>query len=60
MPETTSKPGVQTTEFWLTIVTALTALVGSLKGVIPEQTAAIIGAVLTSIYTVARTVAKKG
>lgn len=55
--ETTSKPGWKKSEFWLTILTNIITIVGSLQGVIPPETAAIILAVVNAIYSVLRTIA---
>lgn len=54
-----TKPGYKTTEFWLNILTNIITIVGTLKGVIPEQTAAIIIASANGIYGVVRAIAKK-
>ena len=54
-----TKPGVQTTEFWLTLLSNAAAVVGALKGVIPPETAAIIMAVINSVYSTLRTLAKQ-
>lgn len=53
------KPGYRTTEFWLNILTNIVTIVGTLKGVIPEQTAAIIIATANGVYGVIRTIVKK-
>lgn len=49
-----TKPGYQTTEFWLTLVGNLINVVGMFKGVIPPGIAAIVVAVLNGIYTIVR------
>lgn len=55
MENTTSmKPGWQTTEFWLTVITSLTSIVGALKGVVSTETATTAVVVLNSIYGVMR------
>lgn len=53
------KSGIKTTEFWLTVVTNLITIIGTLKGVIPAETMAIILAVLNGIYTVLRSLVKQ-
>lgn len=61
MPEpSTIKPGYKTTEFWLTTLTNISAIVGSLNGLISPDLAAIIVAVANGIYGVVRAIAKKG
>ena len=52
------KAGWKTTEFWMTIVTQLLAVVAALNGVLDAKTAAIIIAVLNGVYGVLRTLAK--
>jgi hypothetical protein len=59
MPEEPTKPGVKTTEFWLTLATSLFGAGGMLTGVIPEQVGAIIMAVVTAIYSISRALAKQ-
>lgn len=54
------KPGYKTTEFWLTVLTNLIALVGALKGVIPDQTATIVVAAINGVYGVVRAITKQG
>lgn len=57
---TNAKPGYLTTEFWMTILTNIVTLVGALKGVIPDQAAAIILASANGIYGVVRAITKQG
>ena len=52
--EANVKSGWKTTEFWMTAATALTTVIGGLKGIIPDETAAIVVAISTCIYTIAR------
>ena len=54
-----TRAGWKTTEFWLIVVSNLLAITGTLKGVIPADTGAIIIASLNGIYGVLRTIAKK-
>lgn len=58
--DATGKPGWKTTEFWLTMLTNLIAIIGSLKGVIPTETATIILAVANGVYGVIRAITKSG
>lgn len=58
METTPTKAGWKTSEFYLTILTNVITIVGSLQGVIPPQTAAIILAVANGIYGLLRTIAK--
>lgn len=53
------KPGWKTTEFYMTLLTNIITVVGTLKNIIPADTAAVIIAVANGIYGVLRTVAKK-
>lgn len=53
------KAGVQTTEFWMTILTNIVSIVGALQGVISPEIAAIIVSIANGIYGVLRTIAKK-
>lgn len=52
------KAGIKTTEFWLTVITNLLAVIGVLEGVLPAPTAAVILAVLNGIYGVLRALQK--
>lgn len=54
----TGKPGWKTTEFYLTLLTNIVAIVGSLKGVIPQEAATIVVAVANGIYGIIRAVTK--
>lgn len=53
------KPGWKTTEFWLVMLTNAIAIVESLKGTLPPETAAIAITVLNCIYTIMRSITKK-
>lgn len=53
------KSGIRTSEFWLLVISNLMTIAGTLQGVIPPDTGAIIVASLTGIYNVLRTIAKK-
>lgn len=50
--------GMKSTEFWLTIIAGLTTVFQTFQGSLDPKTAAIIGAVLTCVYTVARSFVK--
>ena len=52
------KSGWRTSEFWMTIVTQVLAVVAALNGVLDPKTAATIVAVLNAVYAVLRTLAK--
>jgi len=52
------KDGWKTTEFWLTIFSAIVSIYFALSGIIPNDLAIKITAVCVSIYTVARAVVK--
>lgn len=54
------KPGLQSTELWLTVATNIGALFASLAGALPPKWAAIATAVATSSYALARGLAKTG
>ena len=58
----TVKPGYQTSEFWLTLLTNAITMLGMVKGNIPQQYQPYAIAALTilnSVYTVARTFIKQ-
>ena len=52
------KAGIKTTEFWLTLATALAGIGGQVAEVLPEPWGLILAAVVTAIYTVTRGVTK--
>ena len=52
------KSGWKSSEFWLTLLSTAGTIVGALSGVITPQTAAIITAVVTGLYTTLRSVLK--
>lgn len=54
------KPGVQTTEFLVTALTAVGAVVASAADVLPARYAAIAAAVSTGLYAISRGLAKLG
>lgn len=52
--------GVKTSEFWLTILSSLVTMFQAIQGNLDPTLATIIGAVLTAVYTIGRSLAKKG
>ena len=54
------KPGIKTTELWLTLATDVGVIAASLAGVLPASDAAIASAVSTVAYSIARGIAKNG
>ncbi len=52
------KPGIQTTEFILTIVANIFTIFLTFKGMIPANIAAIVIASVTGIYTIMRSIVK--
>ena len=54
------KPGIRTTEFWLTLAVDVAAFAAAIANVLPDKYAAIAATVSTSIYSVTRGVAKFG
>lgn len=55
---TNMKPGARTTEFWITLIGSLNAMIGQYAGVIPEPYGIIATTILGAIYTIARTIYK--
>lgn len=58
MDSTAIKAGWKTSEFWLTVLTNIIAIVGSLGGLIPPQTATVILAVANGVYGIIRAITK--
>jgi hypothetical protein len=52
------KPGWKTTEFWLTILSNLVTVIGTLKNVIPPEKAAMYIGIINAIYGIIRTYGK--
>jgi len=52
------KSGWRTTEFWATVAVDVGTLASALVGVLPAKYAAIVSAVATSAYSIARGLAK--
>lgn len=55
-----TKPGIYTTEFWITVLTAIGMVVASVADWLPDKYAAIAIAVSTAAYAIARGLAKSG
>jgi hypothetical protein len=53
------KPGWKTSEFWMTAITSVIAILGNLAGIIPTDLAAKVVGVLTGLYTILRTLSKQ-
>ena len=58
MPEDNVKPGIKTTEFWLTLLTALIGTGGLLSGLLPPDVGAAVVLVATSVYGLVRAITK--
>jgi hypothetical protein len=54
------KPGVRTTEFWLTIAIDVAAFAAALSNVLPDRYAALAASASTGLYTLSRGIAKGG
>jgi len=52
------KAGWKTTEFWMTILTSLSAMVGQFEGAVPAPWGTILAAVVTAAYAIARALTK--
>ena len=52
------KPGIKTTEFWLTIAVNAAALISTLADALPPRYGAIMATVATGLYALARGWAK--
>jgi hypothetical protein len=55
-----TKPGIYTTEFWVTALTVLGLVLASFLDAVPDKYAAIVVAVSTGAYTLARGLSKMG
>ena len=53
------KPGYKTTEFWVTGLSSVGAVLASVAGFLPPQYAAIATAIAGGLYAVSRGLAKK-
>jgi hypothetical protein len=56
----TVKPGIRTTEFWLTLVTIIGSLGGELAGILPGRAGAVVAAIASAAYALSRGLAKVG
>lgn len=54
------KTGWKTTEFWVTVFTGITGILGTYGGMIPEPWGLIVTAVVACGYTISRGLAKVG
>lgn len=54
------KPGIKTTEFWITTLTIVGTVGTALAGVLPASIAVPVAAIASGAYAVARGLAKKG
>jgi len=54
------RQGYKTTEFWLSLLGTVAGIAGTVGGVIPQPWGLILSTALPAVYTIARTVAKKG
>lgn len=54
------KPGFETTEFWVSVLTAVATLGGQVAGLVPPPWGAIIAGIAAAAYTISRGLAKGG
>lgn len=54
------KPGVKTTEFWVTIIGGLASVFGQVSGHVPEPWGTIGAAILGAAYSISRALVKGG
>ncbi len=54
------KPGLKTTEFWVSAITTVGALAGSLAGVLPGTAGVIAASIAAAAYALSRGLAKVG
>lgn len=52
------RPGVKSTEFWLTIATVVATALSGISGICDPKTATILGTISTTVYTIARAFTK--
>ena len=57
-PTSAVKPGVFTTEFWLTLLTVVASVGGQLAAVVPQPWGLVVGALATAAYTISRGLVK--
>lgn len=56
----TPKPGIQTTELWVSVLTSVGALAAALAGQLSPRYAAIAAAVSSAAYAISRGITKHG
>jgi len=54
----THKSGFKSSEFWLTLIAGVVSLFGQVQGFIPEPWGTVVAAIVTTAYTIARTILK--
>ena len=54
------KPGIHTTEFWLTVAVDLAALLAAVGDVLPDRYATFAATISTGLYALSRGWAKSG
>ena len=54
------KPGWKSTEFLVTVLTALASLGAAVGGLLPPEKAAIVAAIVAALYSLSRGLAKVG
>jgi len=52
------KPGVFSSEFWLTLLTTIATIGGQIAGIIPPPWGVIVGAIASAAYTISRAFVK--
>lgn len=55
-----SRPGWKTTEFWLTVATAVAAMLATVADLVPAEMAGMLIAISNGLYAISRGLAKKG
>ena len=55
-----TRPGIRTTELWITVATAVGAIAAASAGVLPERWAAIVAGIASVAYAISRGLAKHG
>ncbi len=53
------KPGYQTTEFWVTLISAIASISASLAEVMPPKVGFILASISTTAYAISRGFSKK-
>lgn len=52
------KTGIKTSEFWLTIASVLATALSGITGICDPKTAAVLGTISTTVYTIVRAFTK--